>query len=112
MPEPIAGRLPSSTLTLRGWCPRPAAPQPHAGRPALCGLGLCFSLVKPLSLTQEGSWGGGAHAAGPADLVRAGSGPGSWPGWDGPPHHPPAREASSLTWTTPRSPAPSVFSVL
>ena len=29
-----------------------------------------------------------------------------------PPHRPPAREASSLAWTTPRSPAPSVFSVL
>lgn len=104
MPEPRAGRLPSSTLTLSGWCPCPAPPHPHAGRLALCGLGLCSSLVKLLSLTQEDSWGGGT------DLMRAGSGAGSWPGWDGPSHRPP--QPGKLPVQPGRPPSPRSVRVL
>lgn len=93
-----------------GWCPRAAAPHPHSGRPPLWPGALL--LLKPLSLTREGSRGGGADTAGPADLVCAGSGAGSWPGWAGCPHRPPATVASSSARTTPRSPPPSAFLVL
>lgn len=105
MPEPRAGRLPSSTLTLSGWCPcGRSTPSRWAAGPLWPGALLLPGEAPELDSGQLGR-GHGPHAC------RVGSWLLAWVGWTLPPP-PPSQGSFQFSLDDPPLPALSVFSAL